>query len=273
MKLLHPESVEAELVELEKIPAYTTLLKAAEIPDDHPGHQLFQASVFYPSTIEGKAPNSFSFMADCTNMPSCYDTLDGQQICRMYQFLNNNGRFKIVPTNQDGDCLFGAFRRSTTLPAECADVHIRRLVVKASASHHDFFYLLFKRNIAMTYGLDRDPPEVLQERIRVGTISAQDLREQQLPGPFSFASYLRHMIKDSTYGDSNIIMAMSMIWNIKITCLYAESLFEIRFRHNQRITKADMVLVLSSETEHYVTAGKRLYYSRKWLQGIHKGLS
>ena len=59
----------------------------------------------------------------------------------------------------------------------CADVHIRRLVVKAIASHHDFFYLLFKRNLAMTYGLDRDPPEVLQERIRAGTISAQDLRE------------------------------------------------------------------------------------------------
>ena len=168
---------------------------------------------------------------------------------------------------------FGAFRRSTTLPAECADVHIRRLVVKAIASHHDFFYLPFKRNIAMTYGLDRDPPEVLQERIRAGTISAQDLREQQLPGPFSFASYLRHMIRDSSCGDSKIIMAMSMIWNIKITCLYAESLFEIRFRHNQRITKADMVLVLSSETEHYVAAGKRLYYFCKRLQGISKGLS
>ena len=183
MKLLCPESVEAELVELEKVPAYTRLLKATEVPDDHPGHQLFQASVFYPTTIEGKAPLSFNFMAACTNMPSCFDTLDGQQICRLYQFLNNNGRFKIIPTNQDGDCLFGAFRRSTTLPAECADVHIRRLLVKAIASHHDFFYLLFKRNIAMTYGLDRDPPDVLQQRIREGTISAQDLRNSNCQVP------------------------------------------------------------------------------------------
>ena len=154
MNFLHPELVEAELVELEKIPAYTTLLKATDVPADHPGHQLFQASVFYPTTIQDKAPA-------CTNMPSCFDTLDGKQICRLYQFLNNNGRFKIIPTNQDGDCLFGAFRRCTTLPAECADVHVRRLLVKVIATHHDFFYLLFKRNIVITYGLGRDPPEVL----------------------------------------------------------------------------------------------------------------
>ena len=68
-------------------------------------------------------------------------------------------------------------------------------------------------------------------------------------------------------------MAMSMIWNIKITCLYAETLFEIRFRHNQRITKAEMVLVLSSETEHHVITGKHLYYFYKRSQGIGKGLS
>ena len=263
MKLLLPETVEAALVDLEKVPAYSQVLLASQVPDDHPGHALFQASVFYPKGVEGKAPHAFKFMEGCTNMPSCFSSLNGQQLCRLYEFLNNNGKYKIIPTNQDGDCLFGAFRRSTTLPAECADVHIRRLVVKAMASHHEFFYLLFKRSIATTYGIDRHPPEVLEQRIKDGTISPQDLREQQMPGPFSFAGYCRHMIKDSTYGDSMTLMVMSMLWNLRITCVVAESLFEIRFRHNEIITKADVVYVFSQDTEHYVAAGKRLYYFRK----------
>ena len=65
------------------------------------------------------------------------------------------------------------------------------------------------------------------------------------------------MLKNSSYGDAMIVMAMSMLWNLKITVLNAERLFEIRFRHNSIISKADMVLVQSLQTEHYVAAGKR----------------
>ena len=263
MKLLLQETVEANLAELEKTPAYTEPLLAAQVPVDFVGHQLFQASIFYPRGIEGKAPHTFKFMADGTNMPSCISSLDGQQLCRLYEFLSNNGNYKIIPTNQDGDCLFGAFRRCTTLPAECADIHVRRLIVNVLATCHEFFYLLFKRNIAVTYGLQRDPPEVLEQRIQAGTISAEDLREQQLPGPFSYLGYLRHMLRNSTYGDANIVMAISMIWNLRVTCVYAETLFEIRFRHSMRVSKADMVFVLSADTEHYVAAGKRLQFSCK----------
>ena len=258
MKLLCPETVEARLDELDKIPAYKKTLHAKDVPEDHPGHALFQASIFYPKGIEGKAPHQFNFMANCTNMPSCFNSLDGQQLCRLYEFLNNNGKYKIIPTNQDGDCLFGAFRRCTTLPAECADVHIRRIVVKVMAAHHEFFYLLFKCNIAETYGISRHSPQELEQRILANTISPQDLREQRMPGPFSFAGYLRHMYQNSTYGDSMVLMVMSMVWNLKVTCVIAESLFEIRYRHNEIITKADMVVVFNQDTEHYVAAGKRL---------------
>ena len=272
MKLLLPETVDTAITKLEKIPAYTQVLLASQVPDDHPGHALLQASIFHPKGIEGKAPHSFKFMEECSNMPSCFDALNGQQICRLYEFLNNNGKYKIIPTNQDGDCLFGAFRRCTTLPAECADVHVRRIIVKAIATHHEFFYLLFKRSIAITYGLDRCSEEELQQRIQAGTISAQDLREQQMPGPFSFAAYCRYMLQDSTYGDSMILLVMSMLWNLKVTCVVAESLFEYRFRHNEMISKVDMVVVFNQDSEHYVAAGKRLYFIRKRLYFIGKRL-
>ena len=272
MKLLTADTVEEAVQDLTSKPAFVTILQASEVSADFVGHKLFQACLFHPETLEGKAPHSFNYMEQCTNMPSCFNALNGKQLCRLYEFLNNNGSYRLIPTNQDGDCLFGAFRRCTTLPAECADVHVRRIVVMAMATHPEFFYLLLKRSIASTYGLTRDPPDVLQDKINKGTITPQDLREQRMPGPFSFVAYLRYLLQDSTYGDANVVLVMSMLWQLRITCLIAESLFEIRFRHNQRLSKADMVLVLCQETEHYVAAGKRLRNIRKRSLASRKGL-
>ena len=216
----------------------------------------FRVLVHHPKGIEGKAPHEFKYMSKCTNMPSPLSALNGQQLCKMYEFLNNNGKYHLIPTAEDGDCLFGAFRRCTTLPAECADAHIRRVVIKVISHSHQFFFNLFKRSIAATYGLDIGTLlSRFSKRLQPRKITEQELREASYPGPFSFHSWLKFMLKNSSYGDAMIVMAMSMLWNLKITVLNAERLFEIRFRHNSIISKADMVLVQSSQTEHYITAG------------------
>ena len=58
-------------------------------------------------------------------------------------------------------------------------------------------------------------------------------------------------------------MAMSMIWQLRITCLYAETLHELRFRHHKRIAQADLVFVVCSESDHFLSAGKQLYFISK----------
>ena len=257
MKLLRAETIMGELDAVSKVPAYNIVLLAKEVSDKEPGHALYQSLINHPKGIEGKAPHEFKYMANCTNMPSPLSALNGQQLCKMYEFLNNNGKYHLIPTAEDGDCLFGAFRRCTTLPAECADAHIRRVIIKVMTHSHKFFYNLFKRCISETYGLDRPTPDYIQGRVAAGVITDQELREFNYPGPFSFHGWLRFMLNNSSYGDAMIVMAMSMLWNLKITVLNTERLFEIRFRHNSIISKADMVLVQSSQTEHYVAAGKR----------------
>ena len=62
-------------------------------------------------------------------------------------------------------------------------------------------------------------------------------------------------------------MAICMMWNLRETCIYAETLFEICFRHSLRVAKADMVFVLPSSTEHYVAAGKHLHIFHKGTFG------
>ena len=262
---------------LEKHKEYTTPLSWAGTPEGT-GHRLFQSLMDLPKSIIGKAPNEFTTMQNVSNIPSPLPSLDGRQLCRLYQFLNNNGNYRLVPVPEDGDCFFGSFRRSTGLPYDCADVHVRRILLKGICNNHEFFFNLFKCSIAQTYGHDRDTEGELQRKIEAGEISPQDLREQRLPGPFSFLAWLRYMSRNSSYADIHIMMATSMMWNIRLTLLYAESLKEVRFRHHKRIAQADMVMVLCQDTEHIVSAGKffvsgyaffvrdrRKHYKNSWI--------
>ena len=277
MKLIKEKTLMDAITALEKHKEYTTPLSWAGTPEGT-GHRLFQSLMDLPKSIIGKAPNEFTTMQNVSNIPSPLPSLDGRQLCRLYQFLNNNGNYRLVPVPEDGDCFFGSFRRSTGLPYDCADVHVRRILLKGICNNHEFFFNLFKCSIAQTYGHDRDTEGELQRKIEAGEISPQDLREQRLPGPFSFLAWLRYMSRNSSYADIHIMMATSMMWNIRLTLLYAESLKEVRFRHHKRIAQADMVMVLCQDTEHIVSAGKffvsgyaffvrdrRKHYKNSWI--------
>ena len=130
--------------------------------------------------------------------------------------------------------------------------------MKGICNNHEFFYNILKCSIAQMYGHDRDTEEELKRKIQAGEISPQDLREQRLPGPLCFIAWLRYMSRNSSYADIHIMMATSMMWNIRLTLLYAESLKEVRFRHHKRIAQVDMVMVLCQDTEHIVSAGEFL---------------
>ena len=262
MKLLSEKTVLDAFSQLQLIPAYSEVLTFQGVPEGT-GHKLFQSLMDHPKLITGKAPNEFQNMKNVVNIPSPLSSLNGRQLCRLYQFLNNNGQYRLLPTPEDGDCFYGAFRRGTNLPYDVADVHIRRLILKAICNNHEFFFNLYKCSIAQTYGCDRDPEEELARR----KADAQYLREQRMPGPFSFMTYLRYMLKNSSYADIHIMMTASMMRNLRITILYAESCMETRIRHHKRIAQTDMVLVLCQDTEYIVSAGKifqkQLYNFRK----------
>ena len=233
MKLITAEEVSVKLERLKVIPDYqqVLILSAVDLANPSEGHQLYQQSQKYCRTVQGKAPTDHSTM-ETVNIPSPLPALNGNQVCTLYQYLQFNGGISIIPTKEDGDCLFGAFRRGTDLPAEVGDVHVRRLLLKVIVNYHEFFFDLFKTAIAMQYGHDRDPEEQILARIAAGTISARDLRDQRMPGPFSFFGFLKHMFQNSSYGDDMMIMAISMVWQMRVTVLDAETLFERRFRHN-----------------------------------------
>ena len=258
MNLMPASHVDDAIAGLEEqYPQYSTLLTFEAVAEG-PGHALYQSLMEPTHSIVGKAPHDFKHMKRCTNIPSPLSHLTGDQSCKLYEFLDINGKYQLIPTEHDGDCCYGAFRRGTTLPYEVSDAHVRRVVVKALCQYHEFFYDIFSYSLAITYGLVRDSEEVLQQKIDAGTATPDYIAAQRLPGPFTYIDFLKFMSKSSSYADVHILLAMSMIWQLRITCLYADNLHELRFCHHKRLAQADLVIVACSSTDHFVSAGKQL---------------
>ena len=128
--------------------------------------QFYQEAYRHSAPAEGKAAGDHSSMSNVNNLPSALPALSGPQVCALYQFLQLNGNFSLIPTKEDGDCLYGAFRRGTDLPAEVADIHIKRCIVRALCYHHKFFFGYLSHAIGMIYGVERLAPEVWNKRSR-----------------------------------------------------------------------------------------------------------
>lgn len=62
-------------------------------------------------------------------------------------------------------------------------------------------------------------------------------------GPFSYATYLKHMLKRGSYADSAIVWVFGQMWGLRITVIDALTLSETRYRHHASLVDADLVLI------------------------------
>ena len=75
--------------------------------------------------------------------------------------------------------------------------------------------------------------------------------------PLSFKEYLRHMLRRSFWGEDIVLYCLSCLFDLKITVVNARTLDEYRFRHDQPLALADVVLIFNGHN-HYIFAGNYL---------------
>ena len=76
-----------------------------------------------------------------------------------------------------------------------------------------------------------------------------------LPGPFSFYSYLNHVATPVSCGEEIILTVVSMMWQVGITVITGETLLQTKVCHSNPLDKVDLV-VMFCVGSHYVAAGK-----------------
>ena len=192
-------------------------------------------------------PESFH-CAECSKEVNCADLpflrfhskaaemygLDtSEQLCRLEKFLYTNGNYGLIHTRKNGACMFDAFRKCINCPLGYTNTHLRRQIVMELAKNREFFLTYLKEHILEEYGKS----------------------EKDIPGPFSYQSYLQYMLERDSWGDQSMLLAMSAIFKVRITVVGGESLGETKFRHSGSLRKADVVLVFCGGN-HYVAAVK-----------------
>ena len=74
------------------------------------------------------------------------------------------------------------------------------------------------------------------------------------PGPFSYLTYLEHILKRYSWGDEITLVILSMLFQLCITVVTVPSLHGDPIHHINTLEKSDIVL-LRSGGNHYLSAG------------------
>ena len=206
--------------------------------------------------VEGEVPPHFLEQASYSSHASSSLCLDNQeQYSRLAHYMYSWGGYDCVPVAPDGSCLFSSLRRIISAPFEYRNIHLRRQLVVMLANHKEFFFNLLKEHIRGTYGFPRLSEEEYQQKYDDGLLTDQEVQDHNCPGLFSFYSYLSALLNPEMWGDEQVLCLCSMMWQIGLTVMSAETFTQIRFRHRSSLEKADGVLVMCLG-QHYVPACK-----------------
>ena len=165
-----------------------------------------------------------------------FNLLDQEHLMKVKLYLKNNGEWILDAVPKNGSCLFGSVRRGLDIPEEYTNRLFRWELAVFCA-----------RNASILW---RQHSQVLRDEYADGHLGED-------PGPFSIRSYLLHLLKPDTWGDSICLDMISRMWGLRITVLCASdkgNMYEMRIRHHLPMKDADVVVLFASN--HYSAAVK-----------------
>ena len=128
--------------------------------------------------------------------------------------------------------------------------------MKTFLAYKEFFYPVLKEHIRGNYGHLRLSKEQYEKKCADKTLTDGEREDYLAPGPFSFATYLHALLNPGFWGDEICLVGISMMWQVGIIVLDADTLHTIRIRHNI-LCRADMALV-HCQQQHYIPAVRRV---------------
>ena len=213
------------------------------------------AALVHPDFVEGTVPDEIPSEKEYSTHASLALGLPSQEAyTRLTRYLHSHRQLDPIHVEALGNCLFSAIRRAIDVPLEYQNVHLRRQLVMLLANHHEFFIPLLKPSLMATYGhvrMDQD----IDQRYNAGQLSQAEIDDQNCPGPFRFLGYMRALPQDGFWGDEICLTLTSMMFQISITVLDAETFLQTKVHHDAILSMADVALV-HCQGHHYVPVCK-----------------
>ena len=213
----------------------------------------------------GKLPEPKPHLAGVGEMQADpYNLADMGQVLQLIEFLTLNGEWELFLTPKDGQCLFAAFRRGMEAPEEYRSGHLRNQLIFWCVKNHGLVYTILKNDLLGEYGLKRLSKEEYEARedSEENPLTKDEIEMYHKPGPFSFYSYLSACLDPTFWGDGLLIQLASMMWQVGISVIAAETLDVTRIRHSHTLEDTDLLLIRAGDS-HYLGACKYNF----WLSG------
>ena len=166
-----------------------------------------------------------------------------------------NGEYKPVQVQRRGACQYASFRQGIDCPMEFTNTHLRRQLVMELIKHKEFFYPILHERIAMNYGAPRLSVQEYKAKCHDGSIMEEQCEVYNDPGPFSFRTYLEHILDRKSWGDEITLVLLSMVFQVRIMVIDTSSLRSTQVRHSNNLEDVDIVLLFSG-SNHYMSAGR-----------------
>ena len=182
---------------------------------------------------------------------SHFNMYDFNSLLKVNKHIFQNGQWELFPTPKNGSCLFASIRRGIAAPEEYRNNHLRYQLVYFLCQHADFMVNVLDLHLSANYGMDRLSKEDFQKAEKDGTLTKAQREAQTLPGPFSYVEYLENLLNESFWGDHGVLLSLSMMWQVTITSLTAETYEEHTVRHKRRLPYPDLLVVWAGES-HYL---------------------
>ena len=214
------------------------------------------AAVVHPDFVEATVPDEIPSEREYSTHASLALGLPSQEAyTRQTRYLHSHRQLDIIPVEALGNCLFSAIRRAIDVPLEYQNVHLRRQLVMLLANHHEFFLPLLKPSLRATYEHIRMDQDTYDQRFNAGQLSQTEIDDQNYPSLFSYMGYMRALLQDGFWGNEICLTLTSMMFQIGIMVLDAESFLQTKAHHDAILSKADAALV-HCQGCHYVLVCK-----------------
>ena len=204
---------------------------------------VVQAAIKPTDKREGTIPAPIPSERGYSSLASLALCLSNQEAySRLCHYLQSIAQLDLIPVEANGNCLFSSVRRAVDCPLEYQTIHLKRQLIMMMANHHTFLYPILKASIATTYGFPRMSNEDYQKKYNDGTLTQMEDDDHNTPGPFSYLGYMQALLEDGFWGDKLCLTLISMMCQISITVIKAETFHQIKFRHSESLKITDLVL-------------------------------
>ena len=192
-----------------------------------------------------------------------YNLTDLKEVVELSDYLSLNGGWELFTTPKNGQCCFSSFLKGIDVPEEYRASHLRYQPGYWCVQNHEFAFNRLKMLILAEYGHARITREDYLRRIDSDEdpLTEEELEDYQKPGPFSFITYLKYLMQDSSWGDEGTITLIGMMWQCSITIIQVgkkapkhdqpHKFLQLKIRHSKPLDDVDIVLVYAGHS-HYL---------------------